>query len=363
MKPSILFPAVIVFILAMGAGEAVSKVNVERQCWGQTSAGESVDLFVIKSSASRVTAQVASYGAILVRLDVPDREGTLGSVVAMDEYTLQSAERSLWGQVIGRFANRIDTAGFTIDGQRYDLHTFNKKTQVHIHGGKTGFHRQVFRSNIIPNGVEFTHTSPDGLEGFPGEVKISVQYELIGNDLCITYTANTTKPTHLNLTNHAYFNLTASNETDVLNHRLQLHSDQYLDIDSRKVPTGKYLPVCGTPFDFRKPQHIGDQIEAAGGYDHCFVLQGKPGTLRSAATIEDPNSGRKLEVLTTQPGLQIYTASKRNFPKWSQICFETQHYPDSPNRPEFPSTLLRPGETLKEVTVFRCSTVENNGSQ
>ena len=335
-----------------------ANTQVTKTCWGTTQTGESVDLFTLNNPNSQISAQVASYGAMLVRLDVPDRKGQLGSIVAMDKFELASAEKGLWGQVIGRFANRIDTAGFTIDGKRHDLLTYNKKTKVHIHGGKTGFHRQVFDSKIIPNGVEFTHTSPDGHEGFPGEVKVSVKYELKGNDLSITYTATTTKPTHLNLTNHAYFNLTASNDTDILNHRLRLNADQYLDIDSRKVPTGKYIPVCGTPFNFQQTQRIGDQIEAAGGYDHCFVIQGKPGTLSSAATIEDPNSGRKLEVLTTQPGLQIYTASKRNFPKWSQICFETQHYPDSPNRPEFPSTLLRPGETLKEVTVFRCSTVK-----
>ena len=295
---------------------------------------------------------------MLVRLDVPDQTGKFGSIVAMDQYTLESAEKGLWGQVIGRYANRIDKAGFTIDGQRHDLLTYNKKTQVHIHGGKTGFHRQVFDSKIIPNGVEFLHASPDGHEGYPGKVQVSVKYEILGNDLKITYSANTTKATHINLTNHAYFNLTASNHTEVLNHRLQLFSEKYLEIDSRKVPAGKYISVCDTPFDFQHTKRIGDQIVSAGGYDHCFVVQGNPGTLRPAAIITEPVSGRQLEVLTTQPGLQIYTASKRNFPKWSQICFETQHYPDTPNRPEFPSTLLRPGETYREVTVFRCSTVK-----
>jgi aldose 1-epimerase len=334
-----------------------AETTITQRCWGTTQGGEAVDIFTL-SNHSKISAQVATYGAMLVRLDAPDRNGKLGSIVAMDKYELGSAERGLWGQVIGRYANRIDNAGFTIDDNRYNLHTYDQTTKVHIHGGKTGFHRQVFDSKIIPHGVEFTHSSPDGHEGFPGQVEVSVKYELIELDLRITYTAKSTQPTHINLTNHAYFNLTALNNTNVLDHQLKLFSDKYLDIDSRKIPTGKYIQVCKTPFDFQQTKRIGEQIEAAGGYDHCFVVNGKPGTLRPAAIITDPQSGRKMEVLTTTPGLQIYTASKPNFPKWSQICFETQHFPDSPNRPEFPSTLLRPQETYREVTVFRCSTIK-----
>ena len=352
MKLLLSFLILILFSVLLHA-----ETSVIKSCWGTTQGGQSVDIFTL-SNDSKISAQVATYGAMLVRLDTPDRNGKLGSIVAMDKYELGSAERGLWGQVIGRYANRIDNAGFTIDDKRYELHTFHEKTKVHIHGGKTGFHRQVFDSKINSHGVEFTFTSPDGHEGFPGDLEVSVKYELIELDLRITYTAKSTQPTHINLTNHAYFNLTALNDTDVLDHQLKLFSEKYLDIDSRKVPTGKYIQVCETPFDFQQTKRIGEQIEAAGGYDHCFVVNGKPGTLRPAAIITDPNSGRKMEVLTTQPGLQIYTASKPNFPKWSQICFETQHFPDSPNRPEFPSTLLRPQDTYREVTVFRCSTAE-----
>ncbi|MEO0444853.1 MAG: aldose epimerase family protein, partial [Verrucomicrobiota bacterium] len=258
---------------------------------------------------------------------------------------------------VGRYANRIDTGGFVIDGQRHDLTTVHPRTGVHIHGGKTGLHRQVWAATPLPAGVQLTITSPHGHEGYPGDLTVMVSYTLEhGTDLRITYEATTTKPTHLNLTNHAYFHLHPESKQSIRDHRLRLSSDHYLAIDKRKVPTGDLISVANTSFDFRHETRIGDLIERAGGYDHCFIVRGEPGILRHAATLTQAQADLQLNVLTTQPGVQLYTANHRKAPTFPLICFETQHYPDTPNQSTFPTTLLRPDETFQEETVFRLTT-------
>ncbi|NNE93790.1 MAG: galactose mutarotase [Verrucomicrobiales bacterium] len=333
---------------------------VTRATWGKTKAGEVVDLFTLTSSLG-IRARIATYGALLVSLETPDREGVANDITISYPDLAAAEQGGLNGNVVGRFANRIDTGGFTIDGKRHDLETVNQKTNVHIHGGKQGIQRQVWEGKPIEGndwiGVRLEHTSPDSHEGFPGEVKFIVEYRLDDDSLTIDYKATTTKPTHLNLTNHAYFNLSGEPGTSISDHVLELKAEHILAIDDRKIPTGKYLPVKGTPFDFLKGKPIADQIHdvEGGGYDHCFVLN-KQGSLAEPTLfgrITDPKSGRVMEILTTQPGCQIYTANHYKDPKWPAICFETQHFPDAPNKPNFPSTLLKPGEEFREVTVFQ----------
>ncbi|MCB1079196.1 MAG: galactose mutarotase, partial [Verrucomicrobiae bacterium] len=276
------------------------------------------------------------------------------------------AGHPLFGSVVGRYANRISGGGFSIDGVRHDLKTVNPKTGVHIHGGKEGLASQLWEVKayrLKPTAVaEFTHVSPAGHEGFPGRVEFKVIYRwTAGRILEIEYRATADQPTHVNLTNHAYFNLGGMASGDIRNHVLTLQSDRILEFDDRKIPTGGFLDVTGTPFDFRRPRTIGSRLAqvAGGGYDHCYVLT-QPGQVADPtlfARLEDPKSGRVMEVLTTQPGVQLYTANylKPPFLPHQGVCLETQHFPDSPNRPEFPSTLIRPGEEYREVTVFRFS--------
>ena len=333
---------------------------IQRSVWGKLKDGREVEIFTLTNELG-LRVRIATYGALLVSVETPDANGDLADIT-LSYPDLAAAEKGgVNGNVVGRFANRIDTGGFTIDGTRYDLETVNQKTKVHIHGGKTGIHRQVWDAEPIKgdgyHGIRLSHTSPDGHEGFPGEVVFTVDYRLTENSLILDYRATTTKPTHLNLTNHAYFNLSGDPTQSIDDHVLELKAEKVLAIDDRKVPTGKILPVEGTPFDFRKPHLISETIGQidVGGYDHCYVLNeqdsfDEPTLL---GRIYHPKSGRFMEIESTQPGVQIYTANHYKDPKWPAICFETQHFPDSPNKPNFPSTLLRPGETLHEVTVFR----------
>ncbi len=332
---------------------------ITRSTWGKTAAGDEVDLYTLTNDLG-LRVQIATYGALLVSVETPDREG-VSKNITLSYADLSAAEKGgVNGNIIGRFANRIDTGGFTLDKTRYDLETVGKNG-VHIHGGKTGLQRQVWEGESIEGegwiGVRLTHTSPEGHEGFPGKVEFTVEYRLSGSELSIDYKATTDKPTHLNLTNHAYFNLSGDPTTSITDHILELKADKVLAIDDRKVPTGEYLPVEGTPFDFRQPHPISDTIAEldTGGYDHCYVANEKDSfdepTLLGRIT--DPKTGRVMEILSTQPGVQIYTANHYKDPQWPAICFETQHFPDSPNKPKFPSTVLRPGDEFHEITIFR----------
>jgi len=332
---------------------------------------------LVNDRGLRVT--VMSYGATLVSVEVPDREGRLENItLSLDTFDAYLKGHPLLGSTVGRYANRIDTGGFTLDGKRHDLKTVGKNG-VHIHGGREGVQKLNWKPESSGIGSDFaeavfTHTSPDGHEGFPGQVELTATYRLTNdNELIIEYQATTTKPTHLNLANHAYWNLSGAGSGDVLHHQLTLNADQYLAIDQRKIPTGEYSGVAGTPFDFREPHTIGERIAQVegGGYDHCFAInrKGKSNAdLVLCARVTDPLSGRVMDVLTTQPGVQLYTAnylspnlkSKHGaYGKHHAICLETQHYPDSPNKPDFPSTLLRPGQVYKQTTVHRFDIMED----
>jgi aldose 1-epimerase len=307
---------------------------------------------------------------------VPDRKGRLHNVVLGHSNLEAALTRGTLGSVIGRYANRISNGGFEIDGTRYDLESVNKKTGIQIHGGRTGFHKQNWQIEEDPESVGFKKhdspsitlrlTSPDGHEGFPGKLTVWVQYRLKDTDpgvitgvwlslptgdLEMEFRAKTEKSTHVNLTNHAYFNLRGNGS--ILEHGLRLSCTEFLEFDDKKIPTGKILPVKGTRFDFLKEKTISRGVADLNyeGLDHCFVVP-KNGVV---GTLHDKELGIYMNISTTQPGVQLYTANhfKGNpFPRHGAICFETQHYPDSPNRKEFPSTLLRPGEWLNETTKF-----------
>tara|TARA_R110002096_G_scaffold200639_6_gene384672 strand:+ start:9994 stop:11094 length:1101 start_codon:yes stop_codon:yes gene_type:complete len=324
------------------------------------------------TNATGLKATILDYGATLTGMYTPDRDGTFANVTLyLEDPAAYLGSHPLFGSVVGRFANRIDTGGFTIDGTRYDLETFNAKSKVHIHGGKTGFQKQFWDAEVVENGVRFQLTSADGHEGFPGNLVASVTYRLTdANELILHYEATTDRPTHVNLTNHAYWNLGGATSGPVLDHLLQINADAILAIDSRKIPTGDFLPIEGTPFDFRTPTTVGARIKEVdgGGYDHCYafpdLVTEKP---RSVAKVEDPQSGRVMEVLTTTPGVQLYTANYLNpklgadgksYDRHHAICLECQHFPDSPNQANFPSSLLRPGEIYRQTTIHRFSVNE-----
>jgi aldose 1-epimerase len=363
----------------MMGGHAREKVKVEESIFGRTSAGEDI-LQITLSNASGIRVRVLNYGAMLVGVETPDREGRLENITLyLDSWEDYEAGHPLFGSVVGRFANRIDGGGFEIGGKRYDLETVNAKTGVHIHGGKTGFQRQVWNVEPVSEiesglpgegkaGIALKLLSPDGHEGYPGEVRAEVRYLLDGDasELTIQYLAGTTESTHVNLTNHAYWNLRGAGSGDILGHELLIHADQMLAIDQRRIPTGEFLDVDDTAFDFRESRLIGAGIgETGGGYDHCYVLsRADERPLRPCARVFDAVSGRVMEVSTTQPGVQVYTANGlseklsgggKPYGKYHGICLETQHFPDSPNKPEFPTTLLRPEQAYFEETVFSFS--------
>lgn len=374
-------------ILALATGvfwpalAGVAGPRVDLSTWGTTPEGIDIPIATLESG-NGVRARVAAYGALLVSVETPDREGRVEDVTLSYRSLDEALDGGVFGSVIGRFANRIDTGGFEIDGVRHELETVNRKTSVHIHGGRLGFHRRVWEMEK-PSAAEEEASvtlrllSPDGEEGYPGTVRAEVAYTLTAAGvLRIRYRATTTAPTVVNLTNHAYFNLSGSasgdsarRETDsgsepaVVDHLLELRCPRRLELDGRKIPTGRILPVEGTPFDFTQSRRIGETIPEieGGGYDHCFVLPGANSRSRLVefAVLLDPASGREMRVATTKPGVQIYTANHfrgNPYPKWGGICFETQYFPDSPNQPDFPSPLLRPGETYDHTTEFRFST-------
>ena len=299
---------------------------------------------------------------------LPDRHGNLDDVTLyLDTLGEYLEGHPLFGSVVGRFANRIAGGSFTIDGVEHKL--FAGRSGNHIHGGKVGFQKLVWDAVPIREansvGVVLSLVSPDGDEGYPGKLDVKVAYKLTNdNELVMDYTAVTDKPTHVNLTNHAYWNLAGAGSGDVLDHQLMLNANYYLPTDEQKIPLGNLAPVRGTPMDFTKPKTLGSRIDQVpGGYDHCYVLSKGPNErLSLCARVVEPKSGRVMEVYTTQPGVQLYTAnglSSRfgaggfSYGPHHGLCLETQHYPDSPNKPQFPTTVLRPGETYHEVTVHK----------
>ncbi len=349
-------------------------MNILQEPFGQTNDGVPVALYTLNNDQG-VTVKIATYGGIITHLITPDRNGAPGDIAlgydTLDEYL---AFTPYFGCITGRYANRIARGKFTLDGKEYTLAQNNGVN--HLHGGLRGFDKVVWqaRSFRTPSavGVALTYLSPDGEEGYPGNLSTTVTYSLSNRSaLKIDYFAVTDAPTVLNLTNHAYFNL--AGQGDILDHVLMLKADVFTPTDAGQIPTGEMRSVAGTPMDFRTPTPIGAAIEAdyeplklGLGYDHIWVVKGKPGDLRLAAVVTEPGSGRKMEVFTTQPGIQLYTGNVldghaqgkgRVYGRRTGFCLETQHFPDSPNQPGFPTTTLRPGAVYNQVTVFKFSVV------
>jgi aldose 1-epimerase len=323
--------------------------SVKKDVFGKTSDGNDVYVFTLTNSKGLI-AKVMELGAHLIRLEVPDRDGKLAPITTGFDF-LQRYRNAYEGATIGRFANRIANATFTIDGIQY-------RATSNLHGGRRGFHTVLWKGAEFQNdneaGVKMTYLSKDGEEGYPGNLKCTVTFTLTNeNELKINYEATTDKPTVVNFTNHSYFNLAGAGSGQVMNHVIYINADKYTPFDRSQIPTGEISPVKGTPLDFTEPNTIGSKIAGMGraGYDNNYVLNGWDGKkLVLAARVYEPTSGRVMEVLTTEPGMQFYTSRGEAF------CLETQHFPDSPNHPDFPSTVLRPGETFKSETIYKFST-------
>lgn len=342
--------------------------QMKMELWGSTPEGQQVKLFTLSDGALRV--RLTEFGARIVSVEAPDRNGRMDDVVLgynnLASYT--SDPKDYFGAIVGRYGNRIRRGIFTLEGRTYHVPINNKGNA--LHGGTQGFSSKVWSGEAVgANQVKFTLVSPDGDMGFPGELSAQVTYTLSGDRIRIDYSARTTKATVVNLTNHSYFNLAGQASGDVLHQKLRIDADFITPIDDTLIPTGALQKVAGTPFDFRIATPIGarinaesEQLKRAGGYDHNFVVNGQPGILREAAQAVDPVSGRTLTVLTTQPGVQFYSGNFLNgsakgftgepYRKYAGFCLETQHFPDSPNHPNFPSTVLRPGEAMHSETVL-----------
>lgn len=352
-----------------------SKMNIAETSFGTTRGGQAVALFTLTNARGH-EVRISTLGGTIVSLTVPDRDGTLGDVVLGFDTLRDYEERSpFFGCITGRFANRIANGQFQLDGKTYPLAVNNGPN--HLHGGLVGFDKKVWKARTEKTGDDLrlilSHTSPDGDEGYPGTLNCEVAYSWNNkSELRLDYTATTSAPTVVNLTNHSYFNLAGHDAGPVLNHVLQIEADAFTPTDATAIPTGELRPVEGTPFDFRTPQAIGARIEADDqqtkwglGYDHNFVVNGSRGRLRPCAVLSDPASGRVMTVQTTEPGVQLYSANFMDnlkgkagavYGKRGALCLETQHFPDSPNQPAFPSTVLRPGETYRSSTVFAFTT-------
>ena len=332
--------------------------------------GREVRIFTLRNDPG-LEIKIINYGGIITALNVPDRDGQIDDLVLghdnLDGYLHRSR---YFGALIGRYGNRIRCGQFTLNGIEYHLPVNNGRN--HLHGGYKGFDKVVWDAEEIAAGLRLTYRSVDGEEGYPGNLDATVTYELsAANELRIEYFASTDKDSIVNLTNHSYFNLAGAGT--ILDHELTIHADAFTPVDESLIPTGELRPVCRTPMDFTSATaigaHLNDRDEqlknAGGGYDHNFVLRGPHGELRTVATLHDPKSGRQLEVITTEPGIQFYAGTwldgsitgKRGqvYEKYSGCCLETQHFPDSPNHPSFPSTVLPAGEEYRSATVYRFS--------
>lgn len=348
---------------------------METELFGRMPDGRPIELYRLKNP--KMEAEFMSYGAGIISLTLPDRTGERQNVVlgfnSLDDYVENHRSKApfFFGSTIGRYANRIANAHFALDGQAYLLAKNNGPHS--LHGGPGGFYNVVWNAQPIENGISFHYLSKDGEEGFPGNLSITVRFVLGGADLKIEYLASTHKTTVVNLTNHAYFNLAGAGYPSILSHELKLFASQFTPVDSGTIPTGEIRSVAGSALDFRQANAIGErihdrdeQLKVANGYDHNFVLDDSSNQLKLAAEVYEPTSGRVLEVLTTEPAIQFYSGnylggsargkSGEPYVKHSGLCLETQHFPDSPNHANFPSTVLRAGETFHSVTIYRFST-------
>lgn len=380
----------VAFILCLSLGcmredettrlSSASGSSVTSAPFGSTADGDLINVFTLRN-ANGVTVRAINYGGIILSLEVPDREGRLDDVVLGYEHLEAYEERSpYFGSLIGRYANRIADGRFELDGRSYTLAVNNGPN--HLHGGLRGFDKVLWQARPIRSqsgvGVVLAYTSPDGEEGYPGTLMTEVTYTLTdGDELHIDYLATTDAPTPVNLTQHSYFNLAGAGDRDILDHELTIHADRFTPVDETLIPTGELRPVLGTPLDFTVPRAVGESIHAqedeqiafGRGYDHNFVLNREgvhEGDLSLAARVFEPVSGRVLEVYTTEPGMQFYSGNFLDgsltgkggvaYHRRHGFCLETQHFPNSPNEPDFPSTILRPDETYRSKTIWAFTT-------
>ena len=357
---------------------AQGAAGLRKSAFGKMKDGEPVGLYTLTNTGGMEVA-ITNYGGIVVSIKAPDRSGKFADVVlGFDTFDAYLNNTPFFGALVGRYGNRVAKARFTLDGHEYHLAANDNGNT--LHGGLKGFDKRLWNAKDVSTkevpALELTYLSKDGEEGFPGNLSVTVTYSLTPkNELKIDYAATTDKDTVLNLTNHSYFNLAGQGEGDILSHLMMINGDRFTPVDATLIPTGELKGVAGTPLDFRKPTAIGARIDAddqqmkfGRGYDHNFVLNRKGGELILAARVTEPSSGRVLEVLTTQPGLQFYTGNfldgtihgktGKVYPRRSAFCMETQRFPDSPNQPQFPTTALKPGEHFQSTTVFRFSTVK-----
>jgi len=350
------------------------KTDVKKQAYGKTPEGADVELHTL-TNANGMQAGIMTYGGTVVSLTAPDRNGKYADVVlGLDDVTAYTKATAFFGALIGRYGNRIGHAEFKLEGNSYKLPANDNGNT--LHGGPAGFDKRIWTA--VPGNsadgqtLELTYVSKDGEEGFPGTLTSKVVYTLTPkNELKIDYTATTDKPTVVNLTNHSYFNLAGQGAGDILGHEVTINADRFTPVDDKLIPTGELKAVAGTPFDFTKSTAIGaridandEQIKFGKGYDHNWVLNKTGDGLTKAAEVNEPKTGRIMEVWTTEPALQFYTGNfldgtlkgkGKTYPHRGAFCMETQHYPDSPNKPAFPSTELKPGATYHTTTIYRFS--------
>ncbi|MFV0592856.1 MAG: aldose epimerase family protein [Draconibacterium sp.] len=343
--------------------ESGVKNSIQKRDFGKTG-GQQVYEYTLKNS-NGMQVKVINYGATISDIITPDKDGNLASVVlgfdSLEEY--EGGKNALMGAAVGRVANRILGAKFTLDGKVYKLSSF-------IHGGVAGFDKKFWNIEELPGkkevALKLTYFSKDGEEGYPGNLTVTIIYTLTSqNELKIDYKATTDKATPVVLTNHTYFNLSGGKAAKVADTELSIQADQYLEAEGQNIPTGRLLDVKGTPLNFSTPHPIGSRIDEAGGYDLTYVLRNQSGKLALAASAYEPLSGRKMDVFTTEPGVVFYTGNHLNegitgrngksFTKYGAFCLETQHYPDSPNQPTFPNCILRPGKTFHSQTIYKFS--------
>jgi aldose 1-epimerase len=368
------------FLLASACGGGsssapmgVTPLRVEKTDFGATADGRLVDQYTIRNGQG-AEMTVLTYGGIIQSLKVPDRTGAYDDIVlGFDSVAEYEKSSPYFGAIIGRVGNRIANGAFTLDGKTFTLAKNNGPN--HLHGGIKGWDKAVWQAEAFQDargpGLLLTHTSPDGDEGYPGKITAHVRYTLTAaNELIVEYHATTDAPTVINLTQHSYFNLAGAKAADILGHELTINADRFTPVDDGLIPTGELAPVAGTPFDFRTPTPIGARIASTDtqmtrgrGYDHNYALTRTGDGLELAASVYEPVTGRTLEVRTTEPGVQLYTGNfmdgsftgkgGRAYPHRSGFCLETQHFPDSPNQPNFPTVVLRKGEDYKSETVFK----------
>lgn len=357
-------------IFIVGAITLHAATKMTKSEFGKSNDGAPVEIYTLTNSHG-IEARIMTYGGIVVSLKTPDRSGKMADIVlGCGSLAGYLAPNPFFGALVGRYANRIGHAQFQLDGVTYKLEKNDGDNT--LHGGSRGFDKRIWTAHELPDGgLELTYKSADGEEGFPGNLTATVVYRLTdNNELHINYSAVTDKDTVVNLTNHSYFNLKGEGNGDILGHQITINADRFTPVDAGLIPTGELRPVKGTPFDFSKPMEIGarintdeEQLKLGKGYDHNWVLNGRG--MRLAARVDEPTTGRILEVLTDQPGVQFYTGNFLDgtvkgkgghmYARRTGFCLETQHFPDSPNKPSFPSTELKPGEKHQTSTVFRFS--------